>query len=121
MKILVAEDDEIMLASITYQLKQEDFQVISAANGREAMQIFEHDKPDLIITDIMMPFTSGLELLNVIRGNSNSVPVLILSALDEEDTVLEAFNLGADDFLIKPVQPGELSIRVKRLLKKAGK
>lgn|SRR5205809_1505690 len=121
MKILVAEDDVIMLASITHQLKQEGFNVISANNGREAIQIFENDIPDLVITDIMMPFTSGLEFLNIIRNNSNAVPVLVLSALDEEDTVLEAFNLGADDFLIKPVKPGELSIRVKRLLKKTGK
>ena len=121
MKILVAEDDEIMLAYIAQQLKQEGFIVITATNGREAMEVFEQNSPDLVITDIMMPFTSGLEFLNVIRSNSNNVPVLVLSALDEEDTVLEAFNIGADDFLIKPVKPGELSIRVKRLLKKAGK
>lgn len=118
MKILVAEDDAIMLASITHQLKQEGFNVISANNGREAIQIFENDKADLIITDIMMPFTSGLEFLNIIRNRSDSIPVLVLSALDEEDTVLEAFNLGANDFLIKPIKPGELSLKVNRLLKK---
>jgi DNA-binding response OmpR family regulator len=66
----------------------------------------------------MMPFTSGLEFINIIRNNSTEIPVIVLSAVDEEDTVLEAFNLGADDFLTKPVKPGELSIRVKRLLKK---
>ena len=117
-KILVAEDDAIMLASITHILKQEGFEVITAENGREAMEVFENDKFDLIITDILMPFNSGLEFLNVIRNNSDAVPVIVLSALDEEDTVLEAFNLGADDFLTKPVKPGELSIRVKRLMKK---
>jgi DNA-binding response OmpR family regulator len=118
MKILVAEDDAIMLASITQQLKQEGFKVTTAENGREAMQLFENDIPDLVITDIMMPFTSGLEFINIIRNASTEIPIIVLSAVDEEDTVLEAFNLGADDFLTKPVKPGELSIRVRRLLKR---
>jgi len=118
MKILVAEDDAIMLASITQQLKQEGFNVTSANNGREAIEIFESVNPDLVITDIMMPFTSGLEFINIIRNKSDKIPIIVLSALDEEETVLEAFNLGADDFLTKPVKPGELSIRVKRLSKK---
>lgn len=121
MKILVVEDDAIMLASIAHQLKQEGFTVTTANNGREAMDIFEESNADLVITDILMPFTSGLEFLNFIRSNNTSMPIIVLSALDEEDTVLEAFNLGADDFLIKPVKPGELSIRVKRLLKKINK
>jgi len=121
MKILVAEDDVIMLATITQQLKQEGFTVTTANNGREAMQSFERDIPDLVITDIMMPFTSGLEFINVIRSHSTEIPIIVLSAVDEEDTVLEAFNLGADDFLTKPVKPGELSIRVKRVSKKSGK
>ena len=118
MKILVAEDDAIMLATITQQLKQEGFNVTAANNGREAIQIFETLNPDFVITDIMMPFTSGLEFVNIIRNKSDKIPIIVLSALDEEDTVLEAFNLGADDFLTKPVKPGELSIRVKRLFKK---
>ena len=118
MKILVVEDDAIMLASIEHQLKQEGFTVITATNGQDAMVAFENDTPDLVITDILMPLTSGLEFLGLIRSGHTKIPVLVLSALDEEDTVVEAFNLGADDFLTKPVKPGELSQRVKRLLKK---
>jgi DNA-binding response OmpR family regulator len=121
MKILVAEDDIIMRESITHMLKQDGFNVIAAENGREAMEIFEKDKPDLVITDILMPYNSGLEFIDIIRNNASRVPVIVLSALDEEATVMEAFNLGADDFLTKPVKPGELSIRVKRLLKKKPK
>ena len=121
MKILVVEDDIIMLASIEYQLKQEGFHVTTANNGRDAMLAFQNDMPDLVITDILMPLTSGLEFLNLIRSSFNTIPVLVLSALDEEDTVVEAFNLGANDFLTKPVKPGELSVRVKRLLKKNNK
>ena len=118
MKILVVEDDAIMLASIEHQLKQEGFFVSTANNGREAMLMFETDNPDLVITDILMPLTSGLEFLGLIRSGPKKIPVLVLSALDEEDTVVEAFNLGADDFLTKPVKPGELTVRVKHLLKK---
>jgi two-component system response regulator VicR len=117
MKILVVEDDAIMLASIEHQLQQEGFCVSTANNGREAMLAFETESPDLVITDILMPLTSGLEFLGTIRSGYNKIPILVLSALDEEDTVIEAFNLGADDFLTKPVKPGELSARVKRLLK----
>lgn len=121
MKILIAEDDAMMMASIKYQLKKEGYFVSTANNGREAMIAFEKENPDLVVTDIIMPLTSGLEFIGFIRSSFNQTPVLVLSALDEEDTVIEAFNLGADDFLTKPVKPGELSVRVKRLLKKAGK
>lgn len=121
MKILIAEDDAMMMASIKYQLKKEGYFVSTANNGREAMIAFEKENPDLVVTDIIMPLTSGLEFIGFIRSSYKHTPVLVLSALDEEDTVIEAFNLGADDFLTKPVKPGELSVRVKRLLKKAGK
>ena len=118
MKILVAEDDEIMRESIKHMLKQEGLTVITAENGREAIEFFQADPPDLVITDILMPFISGLEFIDVIRNSSKQLPIIVLSAMDEEDTVMEAFNMGADDFLTKPVKSSELSIRLKRLLKK---
>lgn len=121
MKILIAEDDVMMMASIEYQLKKDGYNISKANNGSEAMAAFEKEHPDLVVTDIIMPHTSGLEFIGFIRSSYNNIPVLVLSALDEEDTVIEAFNLGADDFLTKPVKPGELSVRVKRLLEKAGK
>jgi DNA-binding response OmpR family regulator len=107
-----------MRESIKHMLKQEGFTVIAAENGREAIEFFQAETPDLVITDILMPFISGLEFIDVIRNSSQQVPVIVLSAMDEEDTVMEAFNIGADDFLIKPVKSSELSIRLKRLLKK---
>ncbi len=121
MKILIAEDDVMMMASIEYQLKKEGYNISKANNGSEAMAAFEKESPDLVVTDIIMPHTSGLEFIGFIRSSYDHIPVLVLSGVDEEDTVIEAFNLGADDFLTKPIKPGELSVRVKRLLKKAGK
>ena len=122
MKILIAEDDPIMLETIKEQLKKDDYTVFGTNDGREALQALDSFKPDLIITDILMPYTSGLELIGIIRSEKDQkVPILVLSALDEEATVLEAFSMGADDFLSKPFKPAEFNIRVQRLLNIAKK
>lgn len=118
-KILVVDDDIVMLKVIEKQLTNSGFTVVSAIGGSEAIEALDGFSPDLIITDILMPHTSGLELIGIIRSMyGTKTPILVLSALDEEDTVLEAFNLGAEDFLTKPIKPGELSLRVKKLLRK---
>jgi DNA-binding response OmpR family regulator len=117
MKILIAEDDVIMLAAIKEQLKKDNYTILGANDGREALHALQTFKPDLIITDILMPYTSGLELIGILRSeHDNKLPILVLSALDEEETVMEAFSMGANDFLSKPFKPAELTIRVKRLL-----
>ncbi len=121
MKILIAEDEPLMLMAIEAQLKKDGYTVTSATDGREALKAVEKNKPDLIITDILMPYTSGLELIGIVKSNpSNNIPIIVLSGLGEEETVMEAFDLGADDFLTKPFKPAELSLRVKRLLKLNG-
>jgi DNA-binding response OmpR family regulator len=118
MKILVAEDEPLMLMAIEAKLKNEGFEVIGVQDGREALKILETVIPDLIITDILMPYTSGLELISIVKSEQNKkVPIIVLSGLGQEDTVMEAFQLGADDFITKPFNPTELSVRVKRLLK----
>ena len=117
MKILIAEDDPIMLALLERQLTLEKYTIFSTTDGREALQSLDSFKPDLIITDILMPYTSGLDLIGIVRSDAkNKIPILVLSALDQEGTVLEAFSMGADDFITKPFNPQELSMRVKRLL-----
>ena len=118
MKILVAEDEPLMLMAIETKLKNEGFEVIGVPDGREALKTLETTIPDLIITDILMPYTSGLELIGIVNSNQKKkIPVIVLSGLGQEDTVMEAFQLGADDFITKPFNPTELSVRVKRLLK----
>jgi DNA-binding response OmpR family regulator len=118
MKILVAEDEPLMLMAIEAKLRKDGFEVVGTRDGREALKAFENDTPDLIITDILMPYTSGLELIGIVKSNSaKRIPIIVLSALGQEETVMEAFQLGADDFLTKPFNPTELSVRVKRLLK----
>jgi DNA-binding response OmpR family regulator len=118
MKILVAEDEPIMLMAIEGKLKKDGYKVTSVSDGREAIKAFENDPPDLIITDILMPYTSGLEFISVVKsGQGSNIPIIVLSGIGEEATVMEAFQLGADDFLTKPFNPVELSVRVKRLIK----
>lgn len=116
MKILIVEDDEIMLTLIKHQLTKEGYSINANLDARKALQSMETFKPDLIITDIVMPFTSGLELIGIVRSSGIKIPILVLSAMDEEATVLEALSLGADDFIIKPFNTTEFSMRVKRLL-----
>jgi DNA-binding response OmpR family regulator len=107
-----------MLMAIVGRLKNDGYEVISTTDGREALKELEKNLPDLIITDILMPYTSGLELIGIVKSNpSKNIPIIVLSGLGEEETVMEAFQLGADDFLTKPFNPMELSVRVRRLLK----
>ena len=118
MKILVAEDEPVMLMAIEGRLKRDGFDVMGTPDGREALVAMESFQPDLIITDILMPYTSGLELIGIIRSDTaKKIPIIVLSGYGQEQTVMEAFQLGADDFITKPFNPTELSVRVKRLLK----
>jgi DNA-binding response OmpR family regulator len=117
MKILVADDDPVMRRIIELRLKKDGHQVTIVADGREAMEhIARNENFDLIITDIMMPFSSGLEIVGKVKSNvERKTPVIVLSSMGQENIVLEAFNLGADDYITKPFSPNELSMRVKRL------
>ncbi|HEU5366070.1 MAG TPA: response regulator [Hanamia sp.] len=117
MKILIADDEMIMLKIIELRLKKDGHEVIVTSNGQEAVEQIKLQDPDMIIADIMMPFTSGLEIVSLVKkGNLHrKVPIIILSSMGQENVVLEAFNLGADDYITKPFSPNELSMRVKRL------
>lgn len=101
-------------------LHREEYQIDHVTNGKEAFSKLEETNfgYDLIITDIMMPYANGFEILSKVknRPDAKPIPVIIVSNAGNEDMILEGFKLGADDFLKKPVIPGELLIRVKRLL-----
>lgn len=115
MKILVAEDEMIMLKTIEFRLKKDGHDVTTCSDGREAIQKIKEINPDLIITDIMMPFASGLEIIEAVKKKGdNHIKIIVLSAMGQENVVLEAFQLGADDYITKPFSPNELSMRVKR-------
>jgi DNA-binding response OmpR family regulator len=117
MNILVAEDEPLLIRAIEGRLKKDGYAVQSAADGQQALEQIAKRAPDLVITDIMMPYASGLEIIAAVRAlPGKKVPVIILSSMGQEDVVLEAFRLGADDYITKPFSPNELSVRVRRLL-----
>lgn len=117
MKILVAEDEPMLLKTIELKLKKEGYEVISTTDGREAIAKIRETGPDMVITDIMMPYASGLEIVSFLRSEGvKKIPVIILSAMEQEKVVMEAFELGADDYITKPFSLNELAIRVKKLI-----
>lgn len=115
MLILIAEDDELILKTIEHKLKKEGYEVIIARNGKEAIELIKVTDIDLVISDIMMPFASGTEILSAIKSFGKNIPVIMLSGLGQEEVILDAFNLGAADFMVKPFSPTELILRIKRL------
>ncbi len=114
MTILVAEDEIMMRKTIEFRLNKDGHTVITASDGRDALQKIEEVEFNLVITDLMMPFASGLEIISAVKKKAMRIPVIVLSAMGQENTVLEAFQLGADDYMTKPFSPNELSMRVKR-------
>lgn len=119
MKILIAEDDEMMLKTMEFKLIREGYQVIACGDGQEALLKIVSEKPDLILSDIEMPFASGLDIVNRVKIELKlNIPIIILSSVGLEKTVLQAFELGADDFITKPFSPNELIVRIKRLINK---
>lgn len=116
-KILVVEDDALTLRILNFILKKEGYAVSSSQNGLDAIERMHVIQPDLVITDVMLPLKSGLEVTSYCKDHFSHVPVIVLSALGEEEgTVTKAFKLGADDFVAKPFNPNEFLLRVRRFL-----
>ncbi|UFH35297.1 response regulator transcription factor [Flavobacterium acetivorans] len=116
-KILLAEDNSILSLLLKFKLEKAGYNLFIAENGKEAIEIIEQQKPEIILTDVMMPFVSGLEIISHVRNKLDLItPVIVFSSAGQEEMVLNAFNLGATDFMAKPFSPNELIIRIKRLL-----
>ncbi|HWB26292.1 MAG TPA: response regulator [Chitinophagaceae bacterium] len=117
-KILVAEDDRLMLSAIEFRLKKEGYQVITCPDGKSAIANIPVHLPDIVITDLMLPYALGFEIISHIKLiREKNIRILVLSAMGQEKTVEEAFELGADDYMTKPFNFSELSIRIKKLTK----
>ncbi len=120
MKFLVCEDDVSILSLIEFKIKKTGLgEVIKATDGRQAKQHLLNGDFDFVITDIHVPFYSGLEVVSFIRNDmKKNTPIIVLSVEELEETVLQAFELGADDYVVKPFSPSELILRINKLLKK---
>jgi len=116
-KIVLAEDNSTLSLLLKFRLQKEGYDLFIAADGKEAIELIEEHQPELILSDIMMPYISGLEVISHVRNKLEmKVPIIVFSAAGQEEMVLKAFSLGANDFMGKPFSPNELVIRVKRLL-----
>lgn len=117
-RILVCDDDKEIVEAIAIYLEQEDYEVLKAYDGEEAMRILEQEKIDLLIIDVMMPKLGGVEATFRIREKSG-IPIIILSAKSEDQDKIFGLKVGADDYVTKPFNPKELLARVQSLLRRS--
>jgi DNA-binding response OmpR family regulator len=119
MKILAADDDRDLRELIGFTLAQAGYLVLKAGDGPSALRTFDEESPDLVVLDINMPGASGFQVCEAIRKRSR-VPVIMLTVRGEEEDLVRALELGADDYLTKPFSPRTLLARIKALLRRAG-
>ena len=117
-KILVVEDEAAIREALSYNLNREGYEVESAGDGTQAIKTARSSKPDLIVLDLMLPELDGFDVTRTLRKES-SVPILMLTARDDEIDRVLGLELGADDYLTKPFSMRELMARVKALLRRA--
>ncbi len=119
MKILLADDDPIMLETLQVCVAIEGFDIVTASDGEEAFAQWNRHRPDLLCLDIMMPKLDGYEVCRRVRAIDPQVPILFLSAKSEEIDIVVGFQLGADDFIRKPFGKHELIARIRAVLRRA--
>lgn len=117
-KILAVDDEKHIVRLVQINLQKEGYDVITASNGREALEQVEREKPDLVIMDVMMPEMGGFEALQEMKANeaTSTIPVIMLTAKAQDADVFEGWKSGADLYLTKPFNPQELLTFVKRIL-----
>ena len=116
-RILVADDDPAVHEALGIQFRREEYQMLSAYDGEEALEFMRRSRPDIVILDIMMPKKDGFMVCREIRKESN-VPIIMLSAKSEEFDRLLGLELGADDYITKPYSPREVVARIKAVLRR---
>ena len=119
MKILVVDDEALLVKGIRFNLQNEGYEVITGSDGLEAVRLVQEEKPDLLVLDVMMPNMDGMTACSKIREFSN-IPVILLTAKADDMDKLMGFDHGADDYLTKPFNILELKARIRALLRRAG-
>lgn len=116
-RILIIEDNPMVVKSLEFKLTRDGYDVVVAEDGRKALEILKGGSPfQLVITDLMLPFVTGTELIEHIRNNTPTMPIIVLSTSNQEEIITDAFMMGVNDFITKPFSPNELSLRVKRTI-----
>ncbi|MBN2347486.1 MAG: response regulator transcription factor [Bacteroidales bacterium] len=118
-KVLVAEDDLLTSKAIEHRLKMDGYEVFKAYNGKIATKILQENVIDIALVDIHMPYVGGFEVIKYIRETQKkTIPIAVVSRIDNHGTIMKAFELGADDYITKPFNAVDLSLRIKTLLLK---
>ncbi len=117
-RILVVDDEPLYLRLLKVNLELEGYQIITASDGIEALEVVSQNMPDLIILDVVMPKLDGITVMQRIRQFSN-VPIILLTALGEEQDRVKGLNIGADDYVVKPFSATELVARVRAVLRRS--
>ncbi len=121
--VLVVDDERDIVELVRYNLTQAGFRVVSAADGRQALELARRERPDLILLDLMLPVLPGTEVARTLRQDekTRTIPIIMLTARGEEVDRVVGFELGADDYVVKPFSPRELVLRVQAILRRDGK
>ena len=116
--VLIVDDETHNRALLEIMLSSDGYDLLTAASGEEALAVVEEHRPDLILLDIMMPEMNGFEVTTVLKANpaTQHIPIIILSALDDSGAIERGLQVGADDFLTKPIHHIELRARIRKLL-----
>jgi two-component system alkaline phosphatase synthesis response regulator PhoP len=119
-KILIVDDEQDIIELVQYNLQKEGYEIITAPNGRVAVQLAEKHHPQLILMDIMMPVMDGIEACRLMRTNTNlrDTFIVFLTAREEEYSEIAGFDVGADDYITKPIKPRALVSRINAILKR---
>ena len=122
-KILIAEDEPDIRELVAFMLRFAGYEVMAASNGEEAVQAATHDIPDLVLMDVRMPRMTGYDACRIMKANPSlhDVPVVFLSAKGQEAEIQSGLEAGAEEYLLKPFSPDELTNRVRTILSKFGK
>ena len=117
--VLVVDDEEAMRRGLTHILRAEGYKTVGAKDGQEALNLVCTENPDLILLDLMMPEISGLEVCRQLKGNEETrlIPIVMITALNNQEEKIKAINAGVDDFINKPINIPELRARVRSLLR----
>jgi two-component system phosphate regulon response regulator PhoB len=120
-RVLIVDDDPDIVRLVTYNLSQSGFEAVQAGTGREALEIVQKQPPDLVILDLMLPDVDGIEVCRTLRSHEGSanIPIVMLTARSEEIDRVVGFELGADDYVMKPFSPRELVLRIKSILRRS--
>jgi two-component system alkaline phosphatase synthesis response regulator PhoP len=117
--VLVVDDEPSIVQLSRLYLERDGYRVVAAGDGRQALETIRRERPALVLLDIMLPEIDGLEVCRTLRSEKNQVPVIMVSARDEDIDKILGLELGADDYLTKPFNPRELVARVKALLRRS--